>query len=203
MLRITPYPLEARAIHLAGTTGWTAPHEVQCLIHYARAVGRGDVLEIGCNQGEVTRELALALPERAVIGVDWTHGESTMVAEQQGERPAIGQAGSKAKALLNVRIIDCPSAHLNIEEHGLEGVRTVFIDGDHSYDGVKADTEKWIMRLEKLGGPWCILWHDAQADAPPWVGVRRYVEGLSRDKYPLSLSIIEGTRVAVLFVPWD
>lgn len=203
MLRITPFPNEALKIRLSATTGWTAPHEVQCLIHYASAIGGGDILEVGCNEGEVTRELALAFPDRKVIGVDWTHGESTMAPEQRGERPAIGRAGARAKSLANVRIIDCPSTSLSVEEHGLQTVRVVFIDGDHTFDGVKADSEKWIAHFEKQGAPWCILWHDAQEDAPPWVGVCRYLTRLARDKFPLSLSRIEGTRVAVLFVPWE
>ncbi len=67
----------------------------------------------------------------------------------------------------------------------------IFIDGDHSLEGVRIDTEVAV-RLLAPGG--IIAWHDCLDGAPDWVGVKRYLTGLSME---LDLVQVEGTWLAL------
>ena len=68
----------------------------------------------------------------------------------------------------------------------------LFIDGDHSHQGVRADTEV-AFKLASKGG--VIAWHDCYPGAPAWVGVRKYLEELS-DTFQIEQ--VQGTWLAVL-----
>lgn len=57
-----------------------------------------------------------------------------------------------------------------------ESMDYIFIDGDHSYEGVKNDTEK-ALQLLKPGG--IIVWHDYAAKSP---GVLEYLAEFSQDR---------------------
>jgi predicted O-methyltransferase YrrM len=57
-----------------------------------------------------------------------------------------------------------------------ESMDYIFIDGDHSYEGVKNDTEK-ALQLLKPGG--IIVWHDYAAKSP---GVLKYLAEFSQDR---------------------
>jgi predicted O-methyltransferase YrrM len=62
-----------------------------------------------------------------------------------------------------------------------QGCDLVFIDGDHSYEGVRADYEHWAPHV-RCGGR--LLFHDAVARdfAPSAVGVSRLVEEIGAEK---------------------
>ena len=51
----------------------------------------------------------------------------------------------------------------------------VWVDGDHSYDGVKNDTEKALAILRPGG---TIMWHDFAPDSP---GLVDYIAELTRE----------------------
>lgn len=63
-----------------------------------------------------------------------------------------------------------------------------FIDGDHSYECVKSDTEKTLSILRKKG---IVLWHDFSPNCP---GVHRYLIELSKI---LPLKHIEETELVI------
>ncbi|MBI4664308.1 MAG: hypothetical protein HY735_36390, partial [Verrucomicrobia bacterium] len=72
------------------------------------------------------------------------------------------------------------------------------VDGDHSYQGVKADTEKALdyFLATKAKGKRFIVWHDAYEDAPSWVGVLPY---LNREIVPFfDIQRVENTWLAYL-----
>ena len=137
MIPTIPLPPESQSHPLIGNPGWTPHHEVKYLCWLARQV-TGDILEIGCNNGQTTLELAIACPDKTVYGCDWT-GAPTMCDSQRGEQPDPARFCELARHLPNVRVFNCKSEELAYESLDLG---LIFIDGDHSYEGVKKDTEK-------------------------------------------------------------
>lgn len=65
----------------------------------------------------------------------------------------------------------------------------IFIDGDHSYDGVRRDWELFVPRVREFG---IVVFHDTLWDLEPdsrWkredMGVPRFVEELRKQGYPI------------------
>jgi predicted O-methyltransferase YrrM len=77
----------------------------------------------------------------------------------------------------------------------------VFVDADHSYEGVKNDTEK-ALRMLAPGG--VIVWHDFAAKSP---GVVRYISDFSQDrpvfrlKHTCLVVYLDGVDVAAYVPP--
>jgi hypothetical protein len=194
---------------------FTPAHDVQMILALisslvdaqAEQVEAGEppvmVVEIGCNEGQTTADIARTFPAVPVIGVDIPEG-SRMVQDQRGEAPAASRLGFRTLGLSNVRILQKPSWELEWSDirNGLEligmagaGLPSLaididrwkiplvfFIDGDHSYSGVRSDTLLCAdMLLRSLGGG-MLIWHDDYEGAPDWCGVRRYLseQGLLR-----------------------
>jgi hypothetical protein len=203
-MKIVPYPQAAKEIPLDyHGPRWTPAHEVQYLCWLAQQT-QGGILEIGCNEGRTTRELALANPNRFVMGVDYTGPDDTLCPGQKGEKPAAEFIGCHAQMLTNVQIFNTQSGHL---ANVLPDIRQnkppigfIFIDGDHSYRGVKEDTELALDILASnvatagVGG--IIAWHDCYESAPEWVGVTSYLENEILAKFEVKR--VEGTWLAIL-----
>jgi SAM-dependent methyltransferase len=203
-MRTEPYPAQAKAIELhSNNLPWTPAHDIRVLLWVADNLQTGDILEIGCNNGATTRELALRYPERAVIGVDYVTETPTMVSEQLYEMPRV-EFGKYAVGLRNVELRNENSRMLDYSR--FPNVRLVFIDGDHSYAGVKADTELALAALESSGrefpraGAAALVWHDVYPNAPDWCQVWQYLEAEIAPRYP-GLNRIEDSHVAVLVLP--
>ncbi len=87
-------------------------------------------------------------------------------------------------------------------------IDVLFIDGDHSYVGVKADWDNFIPHLSPFG---VVLFHDTTWDLQPdskWhrqdMGVPRFVDELRRSGYPVltidrdcGISIVQPQRGGV------
>ena len=69
----------------------------------------------------------------------------------------------------------------------------IFIDGDHRFEAVKADTEAALEFLQAGGGT--LVWHDYYEGAPAWVGVKRYLDSLA-----LEIEQVEDTWLALASV---
>lgn len=124
-------------------SGWLTRCEGEALYELARAK---DVLEIGSYQGKST--ICLAQSARAVLSVDPHDGRAT-----PRPRP------TKQAMQVNLRRynVDGKVAHAwPFPENG-ESFDLVFIDGDHSYEAVKADIET-AKRVLRPGG--VIACHD-------------------------------------------
>lgn len=194
-IKRVPFPEECLSIPVDdGRPRFTAPHEVQALCWLARRTP-GDILEIGCNEGRTTRDLALNNPDKRVFGVDYAGRRNTLCPGQKHERPRAAHIGRLARDLPNASIRNFNSRKLTLSRKPLSSVQFIFIDGDHSYAGVKADTEIALrhIRRQRCG---TIVWHDFHQDPPEWLQVYAY---LVREIAPLHrLDWIESTWLAVL-----
>jgi predicted O-methyltransferase YrrM len=129
--------------------------EAALLFRLARNVASGPIAEIGRFKGGSTVVFASALP----AGVElWSYDlhialRPDMTGEQLDAEldAALTRLGVRDKVHLLVgdsRTIDPPSAPLEL----------LFIDGDHSYEGAKADFERWSAYVRPGGH---VLLHDA------------------------------------------
>lgn len=152
-----------------------SPRELAILCALA-AQCPGNILEIGCNLGNTTRRLATSSPTKTVYGIDFVSETLTMCEEQAHEAPrSEAEIGKHAAHLPNTRIANLNSADLDYAR--LTNVTMIFIDGDHSYAGVKTDSEKAIRYLTATGGG-LIVWHDYYPtdSRNHWVGVKAYID---------------------------
>lgn len=132
---------------------------------------QGNVVEIGAHKGDTTLLIATEFPKKVIYAIDYTGG-ITMPKDQAHEKPLI--IAEKARHKTNVLTVDHNSRTYDF--NNLPFITTFFIDGDHSYDGVKSDTENAIRYLEKHQGGH-VLMHDYRIDDKyPWMGVRKYVD---------------------------
>jgi hypothetical protein len=181
-------PAESQSIELDETIArLTSAQETKFLCWLAQRA-EGNIVEIGCNKGLTTRDLARSNPSKIVYGVDYfvrRAGHDWQI----GERPSAEDLCIYARQLRNVVVLHADSASLNYE--ALVDVGIVFIDGDHTLEGVRADTECALRFLKKRGGG-IIVWHDYYETAPYWVGVRPYVDSLDLD-----IVRVEGTWIAL------
>lgn len=129
--------------------------EAALLYRLARDVERGPVAEIGRFKGGSTFIFASALPEGAEL---WSYDfHVALRPDMPGERldaelrAALERYGLDGKVRLLVadsRTADPPPEPLEL----------LFVDGDHSYEGAKADFERWGAFVRPGGH---LLFHDA------------------------------------------
>jgi predicted O-methyltransferase YrrM len=129
--------------------------EAALLYRLARNVETGPIAEIGRFKGGSTVVFATALPEGAEL---WSYDlhvalRPDMTGEQLDREldEALTRLGVRHKVHLLVgdsRTIDPPP----------EPIEILFIDGDHSYEGAKADFERWSAFVRHGGH---VLFHDA------------------------------------------
>lgn len=114
----------------------------------------GNVLEIGAWFGKTTYELATRFPLKSIHTVDFL--EITLEYDcAMTTRASKKDLCKYAKHLPNVIFHYVKSDQFDYDG---EGITMVFIDGDHGYQGVKADTEKALQNLPRGG---IICWHDS------------------------------------------
>ena len=121
------------------------PWEMETLWNIAVRARRG-IVEVGRYNGGSTFLLACAAPGVPITSVDiGPQDDARLVAcfSQHG----VGE---------NVSLIVGDSQHTKYEEIGL--VDVVFIDGDHTYEGCKADIDNWYGNLASNG---YLVFHDS------------------------------------------
>jgi predicted O-methyltransferase YrrM len=152
--------------------------EAALLYSLARDVRTGPIAEIGRFKGGSTVMIATALPEGIEL---WSYDllvplRADMPGESLDEElsAALERLGVAHKVHLVVgdsRTVEPPPAPLEL----------VFVDGDHSYTGAKADVERWG-ELIRPGGQ--LLMHDAVDSGlygNVYPGVSRVATELGRD----------------------
>lgn len=184
---------------------YTPNNEIQLVVYYSWQT-TGKILEIGCNKGTTTYELARYNPERTVIAIDYTDETITYIDDdifpgilqkkgrgnghpQDSEVPTLEEFGMRVREMGNVVLLNQDSKTYEYDED----IHFIFIDGDHTYEGVKADTDKALAHINQHGG--IIMWHD-YFETDSWVGVKKYLDELN-----LNITHIEGTWLVMYSVP--
>ena len=149
-------------------------HEAALLYRTAHGLRDATVAEIGRSKGGSTLLLAAALGEGSQVYSYDLHVKATAGAASDEElRGALERYG--LADLVTLVVGDSRTA-----EPPPEPCAIVLVDGDHSYEGVRADFEAWHDRV-RTGGH--MLFHDAVGGqlSRPHEGVIRFVEELQRD----------------------
>lgn len=184
--------LQARGRHQG------APSEVELgiLTEVCRLRRPGSALDIGTGEGSTAEVFARSGAEVITIGI----------ARPDIERLEFGLPGHEGLYVPTVEMWDF--ANERLAEMGVEVIRAdtgtfpfdalpefdlVFVDGCHSAEYVRNDSEKAWTRL-KAGG--LMMWHDYQPTDPPlWAGVRDYLDGLAER---LPMVHLAGTMLVAL-----
>lgn len=166
-------------VHALGIHGWMEPFELTWLAE--RALEAGMIIEIGSFKGRSTRALADHCDGTVYVVENWVdakdHADGTAAEMVVAGRLAIEceWKANLAEHIESGRIVllrgHSPDVAPALRAHVGAGADFVFIDADHSYDGVLAD----IFAYEPLVRPGGILaGHDFTTAVHP--GVRRAVE---------------------------
>lgn len=150
-----------------GVPGWESTAEEEALIQLAREYmpDRGGVLvEIGVEYGRSTAEFAFACkdkPNTRIVSVD-LFPDNHHIAGQHGGLLAVWrqnliEAGVQNYDNVTLEPIQGNSAAVGQYVWNNTPIDLLFIDGDHSYEGVRKDIANWWGYL-KPGG--IIIFHD-------------------------------------------
>jgi predicted O-methyltransferase YrrM len=135
----------------------------------AKARGAVNIFEIGTYQGRTTYHLAAASPNARVTTLNLPPEKDPSVAAFLG----IVYKGTDKENQITQLFADSQEFDPNPYTGQMD---YIFVDGDHSYELVKNDTEKALVML-KPGG--MIVWHDYAAKSP---GVVRYIKEFSQSR---------------------
>lgn len=145
------------------------------LLALARAMGVRRVLELGVGQGATARFLLEHCPKiQRYVGVDVPPGFATRLPQQAELVPE--RVGSMVPDQRFEAIVAPEgSGRLPADRFG-DKFDMVFIDGDHSSEGVEADTR---LAFSVSHRSTAIVWHDYKP--APAEGVYEFLNGLTRD----------------------
>lgn len=121
------------------------PGEAETLWNLTRRAKVG-VIEVGRFQGGSTFLLACAAPDVPVWSIDQAPQDDAGL-RAAFDRLDVGE---------NVDLLVGDSQRDRFS--GVGPADVIFIDGDHSYEGCKADIDRWLPELEKPG---YLVFHDA------------------------------------------
>lgn len=191
MLEQIPYPEEAKSILVSSyITYMMGLRELQAIVYYSQKAD-GNIIEIGCCLGGTTTHLGIYNFGKSVIGLDYTGPDPTMVEEQIHELP--DEIGKYAKHLSNVILLNMKSANFNYDLY--KNIKFIFIDADHTYAGVKTDTDKAFEYLQDQESG-IVIWHDYRPHkTEPWLGVQKYLEEVASYGFPIKW--IDKTDLAI------
>lgn len=135
----------------------------------ASAASAGRIFEFGTYRGQTTCGLAAVCRDAKIYTLNLPPDDDPRYA------PFIGMYIASSPDRERITQIFSDSQTFDTTPYR-ESMDYIFIDGDHSYEGVKNDTEK-ALQLLKPGG--IIVWHDYAAKSP---GVLEYLSEFSQDR---------------------
>ncbi|MBO1578119.1 class I SAM-dependent methyltransferase [Bacillus sp. XF8] len=157
--------------------------DVEPLIAFSRTFRPKTVIEIGIQRGETAKCILNNSPWiEKYIGIDLAPGSQTSLSVQQHEVPQI--VGEYVKDDPRVELIIKPNGSRDIKPSDLPTADLIFIDGDHSLEGVMLDTLLARQVIRKGG---IICWHDY--GNPPVIDVTIAIN---------SLNISEGDHICLI-----
>lgn len=162
----------------------------------------GNMVELGCNYGLTSRQLCLHNPRMDLFGVDYT--AEPLEGPQAHEQPkGKDQIGKHALNLRNFHVVHCKSAE--VDYASLPRIRKVFVDANHSYDSVKADSESALafLNCHATRERCFIAWHDYfdHTNNDHWSGVRKYLHDEVAVRHPL-MRLGNTSLAFALLGPW-
>lgn len=192
---------EARVVAPDGVDGNVSGYELLLIGALARRVGKSACFEIGTFDGRTTLNLAANTPSEChiyTLDLPASGMGDTGLQIAQADAKYIDKPGSGARfreSLYATRITQLLGDSARFDFGPYEGkCDLVFVDGAHSYDYVKSDTEVALRLLKPDGG--VILWHDYAS--PWWPGVTRALNELYADRPEFqSMRHIKGTTLVV------
>lgn len=132
------------------------PGELDALLHLFESVDARTIIEFGCHEGRNAAAALRNLPTlERYVGVDVPAGYVTKMAVQRKEIPA--QPGQLAAHDSRFDLILRPRGTFDLTAGELPQADAVFIDADHSREGVENDT-RLAMAALRPGG--IVIWHD-------------------------------------------
>ncbi len=192
--RLSPIVVDERYACIDGSLPWV---DLLTLITIARDRRPSVMLEIGTFFGHTARLLALNLPDCVIHTIDLplTFDQKT----DDGELPKddfhlikgreVGKAFRGAGSLSN--IVQHSGDTATWDFGNAPGATVFFVDGSHTYEYARNDTEKCLAAGK--GRPGTIMWHDCDGGHR---GVIRYLAELATKGYPVRR--IAGTTLAVM-----
>lgn len=161
--------------------------ELEIIVALIRQTHAQTVVEIGLAQGRTAKAILREVPHvKRYIGIDTDPNYRTKLASQWTER-----AASPGHLALDDPRFDrwlLPRGSLDLTIDDFPPVDAVFIDGDHSSEVVRHDTDL-ARAIVRPGG--IVIWHDCHNDG---VEVTRVLELDSRHGH--DIRHIEGTWLA-------
>lgn len=135
----------------------TSKHDISALLYLMKSCG-GDFVEIGSWYGKTTYEIATRFPRKRIYTMDYI--EKDLILDPASNRALIEDKDDLCKYAKNLYNVDFIYANSHTYDfNNFINVDFFFIDGDHSFDGVKIDSEKAAEYLIKNSGG-IIAWHD-------------------------------------------
>ncbi len=171
-----------------------SPAEAVSLALLARNSSPRCILEIGTASGGTTRLLALNAPDAVVHTLDLPPHETQTLLQGtdagfiESRTVGVAFAGTREAARIVQHFGD--SAEFDFGSIPSR-VGLAFIDGSHSYEYVRSDTEKVLSVMAEDG---IIVWHDYGGGVALGYGVTEYLAEIQRD---LGVCLIRGTSLGV------
>jgi predicted O-methyltransferase YrrM len=154
-------------------------------------VGAKRIFEFGTYKGVSTTQLALSLPDDGMVytlDLPEAHPAYNLAIPKAEERQIAAETGKGILIPQELRhkviFLRSDSATFDTSPY-LGSMDLVFVDGAHSYEYVKNDTEKGLEMLRPGG---IIVWHDCTLNHPEVVG---YLKSFS----PIP-TLVRGTALA-------
>jgi len=164
------------------------PGELEIIVALIRSTAKQDVVvEIGLAEGRTAKTILRELPQvQHYIGVDTDPGYRTKLTGQWTERASI--PGRLAMDDLRFDRWLLPRGSFDLTLDDFPPVDAVFIDGDHSSEAVRHDSD---LAREIVNSGGIIIWHDASNQS---VEVRRVLEHDRQHGHDIQQ--VEGTWLA-------
>jgi hypothetical protein len=189
-----------RLLELGARPSGTSYFETYLLACLVQLLGARTIFEFGTSEGRTTLQLALNSPADAVIYTldipekDYATRYKRAFPDE-GSFRALPIGGLVEPHVESAKIKQLYADSASADYEVLRGrVNFVFIDADHGYEYVKADSENAFSMLSENG---VVLWHDYGSQ---WRGVAQYLVELAKQGEK-KLYHVAGTSLAIYVRP--
>lgn len=196
-MKTISWPVDSASVSLRSECGPTPQCDARWLIWKARE-HPGSILEIGTHWGHMAYEFGMQFPSRRVFTIDYPGGiGSTMESEQAHECLEVESIGKRCRSLRNVEVILCPSQWV---DYSRLNIGFVFIDGAHSFHGVREDTEQLVRCFARClrPSPVCLVWHDYYNNDQGGLRVKDYLDTVMDPAADGKVCLLENGKMAYL-----